>query len=208
MYVWPCACVHIWGCACVCMGLCMRKLVLNASMYLIQCKWTTYEVVCTSSWMVLKVFSMAVHILGKMAVVCACSGVGIKVRPVSFNVLLCVLICLGKDIGGYYWSKQLLHWLFACLGPGACHALQPIHFSLHFHIQLSPYILPLPSSNGPSPSSPCGPTPSKSLLYFSPFPIKEDPSPSSPFPDCGWCFNLHLRPLQRSSLNHTFTFII
>ena len=57
------------------------KLVLNASMYLFQCKWMTYEVVCTSSWMVLKVFSMAVHILGKMAVVCACSGVGIKVRP-------------------------------------------------------------------------------------------------------------------------------
>ena len=111
VYVWPCACVRIWGCACVRMGLCMRKrlcmpytctyyihmyvlacmsskfayifckLVLNASMYLIQCKWTTYEVVCTSSWMVLKVFSMAVHILGKMAVVCACSGVGIKVRP-------------------------------------------------------------------------------------------------------------------------------
>ena len=42
------------------------------------------------------------------------------------------------------------------------------------------------SSNGPSPSSPCGPTPSKSLLSTShPSPSKEDPSPSSPFPDCG-----------------------
>ena len=208
VYVWPCACVRIWGCACVCMGLCMRKrlcmpytctyyihmyvlacmsskfayifckLVLNASMYLIQCKWTTYEVVCTSSWMVLKVFSMAVHILGKMAVVCACSGVGIKVRPVSFNVLLCVLICLGKDIGGYFWSKQLLHWLFACLGPGACHALQPIHFSPHFHIQLSPYILPLPLIQWPLPLLSMWPHPlQEPPLYFSPFPIQGGPLP-------------------------------
>ena len=160
------------------------KLVLNASMYLIQCKWTTYEVVCTSSWMVLKVFSMAVHILGKMAVVCACSGVGIKVRPVSFNVLLCVLICLGKDIGGYCWSKQLLHWLFACLGPGACHALQPIHFSPHFHIQLSPYILPLPLIQWPLPLLSMWAHPLH-LSTSHPSPSKEDPSPSSPFPDCG-----------------------
>ena len=129
---------------------------------------------------------MAVHILGKMAVVCACSGVGVKVRPVSFNVLLCVLICLGKDIGGYFWSKQLLHWLFACVGPGACHALQPIHFLPISTSNCLPTSSHSPSSNGPSPSSPCGPTPSKSLLSTShPSPSKEDPSPSSPFPDCG-----------------------
>ena len=135
MYVWPCACVRIWGCACVCMGLCMRKrlcmpytctyyihmyvlacmsskfayifckLVLNASMYLIQCKWTTYEVVCTSSWMVLKVFSMAVHILGKM------SGRGSRVRVLwgGHQGATCVLqrSAVRTDLSGQgYW------WLF------------------------------------------------------------------------------------------------
>ena len=121
--------MYVWACACVRMGLCMRKRLcmpytstyyihmymyvlacmsskfafffsarLNASMYLIQCKWTMYEVVSN------------------------------------------------------------------CL-PTSPHSL---------------------SSNGPSPSSPCGPTPSKSLLSTShPSLSKEDPSPSSPFPDCG-----------------------
>ena len=81
VYVWACACVNT--CACltpvhiifihVYTGLhvfqvCIYFLqvgieCLYVPIDLIQCKWTTYEVVCTSSRMVLKVFSMAVHVL-------------------------------------------------------------------------------------------------------------------------------------------------